>query len=1005
MIALVLSMIRVRRGQAVTLALLALFAVAAAVAAPAYLRAADRAIAAGQVGTATPAEKSLRISAVQDDRGDNPGAEPATSFTDIGSALATLPGFTYVYAAEYATIGMEPDVHYRTRMVYRQDVCAHLTIVRGRCALAEGDVVIGEQAARRLHYDVGAPATLTFAVFNPDPRTPGFIPQGMPKRLTVVGVYRVPDPGATYWGTHGYFAGDPGDRPGEPLFTDADTIAAMDHGPTDVSVDGLAGPSALTVDRLPALRSELATVNRTAIDLGGGISVSSGIPDLLDRIDAGRSAAHLIVPVLAVPLVLLAFLSIFLAAGYGADGRRPELAVVALRGARWGQRWWLATGENIVAIAAGAILGTVAGQLLVNVVAAVRFPGVGADPGLSSLTWAPWAAAGAVLAALLAERRQLLSPVAELLRRTPARVLGARAAAAEGAVALLAVVAGLQLWFGGGTLTGIGTFAAALVMLALAGLLARALLPAVTRYARRALSTRRLGVALAAYQLSRRPGAARLFALLVATVAVTGYAACAVDVAARDRTVTATLGTGAARVLSVGPVNRSQLLSTVRAVDPDGRYAMAAVAVPDTAGVPAQLAVDTTRMARTAFWPAGATPAAEVAARLRPAAPAPVVLAGRDVTADVTTRGLDPGKPIKLSLVLSSVTGLGDVVVQFGDLNDGPYSYAQRAEVCRQGCRLNAIGLTTAQGVTAVTGRITLTGLGVLNPRTPAVTAAQLRDAGRWRTGGPGRLSPGGDGLTITLDAPVGLPDGLFVQPVDTPATLPVAVAGTTYGTTMKNFDGRDTGITRVAALRAVPQAGSFAELFDLEYADRRTTDAAPTANGQVWLTRSAPADIADRLQARGLVILRQTDSGQVRRQLDRQGPALALGFFVLAGGLAVALAAGALGLSSTVDRSRRVEDLTALRAQGLGRGALRTATVWTYPALVAIATVAGLATALIGWALTGWALPLAGLDPPDLPFPGWPRAPIVAVTGVVVLTGLALVAYAAGRRTLKEIR
>ncbi len=1004
MIALVLSMIRTRRAQAVTLALLSLFAVAAAVAAPAYLRAADRAIAAGQIRTATPAERSLEINAVEDDRQGSADAGETTNFADIGSALSVLPGFQYVYAAEYQTIGMEPDAHYRTRMVYRQDVCAHLTILRGRCPLAEGEVVIGEQAAKRLRYDVGDPAHLQFAVFNPDPRTPIFIAQGQPKRLTVVGVYRATEPDATYWGTHGYFAGDPGNRPGEPLFTDAATVAAMDHGATELSVDGLATASALQVDRLPALRSDLNRVSISATALGSGVNVRTSIPDMLDRIDAGRSAAHLIVPVLAVPLVLLACLSIFLAAGYGTEGRRPELAVVALRGSRWGQRWWLATGENLVAIMAGAVIGCVAGQLLVNLVAAIRFPGVGTDAGLSSLTWAPWAALTAVLAALLAEARQLLTPVAELLRRAPAVAAGARALAIEAAVALLAVITGLQLWLGGGGLAGIGTFAAALIILALALLGARALLPAITRYARRALAGRRLGVALAAYQLSRRPGAARLFALLVAAVAVTGYAACAAGVAARDRTVVATLGAGANRVLSVASVSRGQLLSAVRAVDPDGRYAMAAVAVAATPGVPAQLAVDSTRLAATAFWPAGAVPAAQVAAQLRPAAPASVVLAGRDVTADVTSSGLDPGKPVKLSLVLSSTAGLGDVVVQLGDLQDGPYSYSQRTEVCRRGCRLNAVELSTERGVTSVTGQVTVTALGILNPPTPAVTPARLGDASTWRVSGPARVAPGGNGLRITVDAAIGLGDGLFVQPVDTPYPLPVAVAGTSYATSMPNFDGRDLPVRRIASLSAVPAAGSSAELFDLEYADRLSTDGSPTTNGQVWLSKSAPADVVDRLQSQGLVVQRETDAAQVRRQLDQQGPALALWFFVLAACLAVALAAGALVLSSTVDRGRRVEDLTALRTQGLSRGALRQATVWTYPVLVALATVAGLAVALIGWALTGWSLPLAGVDPPDLPLAGWPRWPIVAADGAIVLIVLALVAYLAGRRTLKGI-
>ena len=54
MIALVLTMLRARRGQALTLALLALFAVAATVAAPAYGLAVDKAIVRAEVGTATP---------------------------------------------------------------------------------------------------------------------------------------------------------------------------------------------------------------------------------------------------------------------------------------------------------------------------------------------------------------------------------------------------------------------------------------------------------------------------------------------------------------------------------------------------------------------------------------------------------------------------------------------------------------------------------------------------------------------------------------------------------------------------------------------------------------------------------------------------------------------------------------------------------------------------------------------------------------------------------------
>ncbi|MEV6494606.1 hypothetical protein AB0M20_39180 [Actinoplanes sp. NPDC051633] len=244
MIPLVLAMLWTRRGQAVTLALLSLFAVAAAVAAPAYLRAADRAVAAGQVATALPDELGFEIRATDDETDPEAGGSDIT-FGEIGSALADLPGFDYVYAAEYPTIGIERDATVRSRLTYRQNVCAHLAITRGRCLIAEGDVVIGEQAARRLSLAPGDPITLTYAEFSEDPRRPVFLPKGAPKPLTVVGVYRVAEPSASYWGSHGYFAADAGDRAGEPVFTGAATINEMDHGTTQMSIDGRADPSAL----------------------------------------------------------------------------------------------------------------------------------------------------------------------------------------------------------------------------------------------------------------------------------------------------------------------------------------------------------------------------------------------------------------------------------------------------------------------------------------------------------------------------------------------------------------------------------------------------------------------------------------------------------------------------------------------------------------------------------------------------------------------------------------
>ncbi|MEU8817099.1 FtsX-like permease family protein [Actinoplanes sp. NPDC048796] len=981
MISLVLAMVWNRRGQALVVALLALFGVAAAVAAPAYLRAADRAVAAGQVATALPTERAIEVSTqMVDHREDAPGSTPSdVDLTRTGAALTGLSGFTYVYSAEYPTVGIEPDTRDRTRFVFRQNVCGHLTMTAGRCAIASGDVVLGAETGRRMGLEPGDSVTLSFAV-RPDPREPDYVPAGKPKQFLVAGLYRATDPGDVFWGTQNYFGPDSGDRPGEPAFVTSASLRTMDHGAVRTTLDGYAGPGALDVDRLPALQAGLDQLRTDVGGLGAGVELRSGLPDLLTRVDEGRRAAHRIVPVLAVALVLLACLTIFLAVGYGTEGRRPELAVVALRGARWGQRWWLATGENIVAIVAGAILGCLAGQLLVTLFAAWRFPGVGADPGLDSLRWAPVAAGAAVLTALLAERRQIATPVAELLRRAPAVRGSARAVAVEAVVVLLAAVATVQL---SADLIGVGTFAVALIVIAAALVIARLLLPWATVLARRALRDGRLGAALAGFQLSRRPGAARLFALLTAAVAVVGYAGAAVDVAARGRALESEVGTGATRVLTLAATGRQNLLHAVRAVDPDGAYAMAAVRLTTDPGRPALLAVDTTRLGRVALGPALDADA------LRPSAPRPVELKSSAVGFDITAAGFAPNKTVDLTAVLSPREGGPDEVVPYGVINNGRQTYSQSVPACADGCTLNSLRLTGGQGTLDVAGKLTV---------------HSLSSAG-WRASEGGSAATSADGLKIDVTSLNDLPNGLVVQPADAPWPLPVATAGVTAVRSVGGLDAREIPVTVAVTADAIPGAGAPAVLIDLDYADRLAADGAPTSGAQVWLNARAPADVVARLQAQGLSVIDDVRAAQIRARLDNQGPAIALWFYVIVAVLATALAAGALILSASVDRARRVEDLSALRAQGLNRRALRQATLWTYPALVAIAVLAGMAVAALGWWLTGWALPLAGLTRPEVPLPTWPNPLVFTATGLVAAAILAAVALAAGRRTLREIR
>ena len=136
MTALILAMLRARRGQAVTLGLLAMFAVAVPVAAPGYVATVDRAAVAAEVAAAAPEERQLSLATGVDGR--VPEQDRSIDPVAVGSALLRLDGFTQTTAVEYPTVGIDPDIRHSTRFVARQDVCAHLRVVAGRCLAPPG---------------------------------------------------------------------------------------------------------------------------------------------------------------------------------------------------------------------------------------------------------------------------------------------------------------------------------------------------------------------------------------------------------------------------------------------------------------------------------------------------------------------------------------------------------------------------------------------------------------------------------------------------------------------------------------------------------------------------------------------------------------------------------------------------------------------------------------------------------------------------------------------------
>ncbi len=129
----------------------------------------------------------------------------------------------------------------------------------------------------------------------------------------------------------------------------------MDHGATNETIDATVDPAALRPDQLDTMRREvddvLAVPRRQWCPTSPAASRTCSIRS---RAAAGWHARSM--PVIAVPLVLLALFVIFLVVGYGTEARRPELAALRLRGTRWWLRWWVAAGETLLPIVAGAAL-------------------------------------------------------------------------------------------------------------------------------------------------------------------------------------------------------------------------------------------------------------------------------------------------------------------------------------------------------------------------------------------------------------------------------------------------------------------------------------------------------------------------------------------------------------------------------------------------------------------------------------------------------------------------
>jgi hypothetical protein len=348
-------------------------------------------------------------------------------------------------------------------------------------------------------------------------------------RLVVSGLYRQLKPAAPFWDIDAIWTCSASTR-----------NCPTGHGPIVVS-PGSFGPGGFTVDQaswviIPdtsAIGGDLvALAGRVSAAEGGlhGLVATSALPGTLTQTNRDLVVSRSLLVVGTLLLLLPALAALALAARLLASHRETEHALLGARGAA---RWQLASpalSEATLACAAAVVAGVFAGARLAELLASAGLLH-GAGLTLSGIPATAWWSAAAIFglsAAIMLWPVFRLRPPAGLGARQgrPATMPGVIEAGGDIALLVLAIAAVWELRSYGGTggTGGIDPVLAIAPALVLAGVcvIPLRLLPfAARRLDRLAVSTRRVSVALASWETSRRPvrqaGPVLLAVLAVAT--------------------------------------------------------------------------------------------------------------------------------------------------------------------------------------------------------------------------------------------------------------------------------------------------------------------------------------------------------------------------------------------------------------------------------------------------------------------------------------------------------
>jgi hypothetical protein len=523
--------------------------------------------------------------------------------------------------------------------------------------------------------------------------------------------------------------------------------------------------------------------------------------------------------------------------------------------------------------------------------------------------------------------------------------------------------------------------------------------------------------------VARREGTRRVFAVLAVATAIFTTTTIVWQAANSAWSQRAVAELGADRVLAVDADSAAALLAAVRAVDPDGRYAMAVARTPGVRPEDRVVAVDSTRYAQVGRLPDGMPAPADLAPLLRPPAfelpgvvDGPLTIDLSLVTpaeaepseAEPSEAEPGPAEQVSVRLTLSTVDG---VVHELSLPAGAGIRRTVEAMVagCGDACRLVSV---EAIAPASVPRPVTVEIYGITQPERAVLAGEALADVTHWRAtfeagGTPPAFTAADERLAIVV---AGQGTTAKVLPLAAPSPLPVVLAGPVpeprnRETRVSVLGAGEVPFRTVARVPALPRVGGSGVLMDLEYATRSNDARTEFVDLEVWLTRQAPDTVVAALAEHGVAVRGEASVDALTREFAHHGPGLALRFEYFAVAIVLLIAAGTAVVGSTVDRSSRLAEFVALRAQGLTSRAVRAVGYAGTAVVVGGALLTGLAATLVARVVVQTSPPIFSDDaaPVSAPLGVTLWALLVAVGAALVVIGPA--AFAGSMRLVAAVR